>query len=658
MNNNPQQAIETHSQLFSQADRHWNFNQIRNHVEAIKMKQQQQQLTELEQVCLRGLLCGYSPEIIARELVNKSDLFVIQTTFWNLFRYIQIMAGREESKISNYQEIIHSLEVLGYKSENADTILIESQQDDFDSTKIEVDSEQHLAADSAKNSDSKAIVPQSPVNALVHQSSSNDLVQVDENDFLPAISTWTRLGGLFLVSTVGIAIALAAYTPYKITVKASAQVRPAGELKIVEAKTEGTVVEINVTENQQIKRGDAIATIDTSRLATQSSQLESQINQSKQQLEQINAQIRTLTRQTQAEQDRIQRAVEVAKVELSRSQREHRDQQITTQAEVAEAQANVRLAEEEWQQSQAEFAEAQANLKSTQAVLASARSRRNRYQKIAVSGALSQNQLEEAELEVKQQQQQVAAQKATLEQHQRGIARQQQAIEAAKARLNRVRAALNPSNGEIAIANRRIAQEQASGTATIAALSREQEGMIRQRIELEQTLTRDRSELKQIERDIEQAIIKAPENGILFQLSLRNPSQTVSPGSEIARIAPDDTSLALETLVSSSDISNIELGQKAQVRISACPYPDYGTLKGIVQEVSPDAIPLESNSETSNPSRGSTYKVKLKPDSQILSQGDNHCTLQLGMEGQADIITKEETVLKYLLRKARLITNI
>lgn len=652
MNNNPQQAIDAHSPLFSQANRHWNFNQIRNRVEAIKLKQQQQQLTDLEQVCLRGLLCGYSPEIIARELVEKSDLFVIQTTFWTLFRYIQIMAGREESKITNYQDVIHSLEALGYKSENADTILIKSKQDNFDAAKNK--------ADSTENTERKAIVPQSPVNDLVHLSSQNDLVQVDENDFMPAISTWTRLGGLFLVGTVGIAIALAAFTPYKITVKASAQVRPAGELKIVEAKTEGIVVEIDVTENQRLKRGDAIVTIDSSRLATQSSQLQSQINQSKQQLEQINAQIRTLTHQTQAEQERNRRAIEVATVELSRSQREHRDRQITTQAEVAEARANVRLAQEELHQAQAEFTSAKANLKSTQTVLASAESRRNRYQKIAVSGALSHNQLEEAELEVQQQQQQVAAQTATLEQHQRGIARQQQAVEAAKARLNRVRAALNPSIGEIAIANRRIAQEQASGEAAIAALNRERESTIQQRIELEQTLARDLSELKQIERDIEQAVIKAPENGVLFQLSLRNPSQTVSPGSEIARIAPDNTSLALETLVSSSDISNIELGQPAQVKISACPYPDYGTLKGMVQEVSPDAIPPEnsSNSDASNSNRGAAYKVKIKPNSQTLSQGKNHCTLQLGMEGQADIITKEETVLKYLLRKARLITNI
>ena len=60
----------------------------------------------------------------------------------------------------------------------------------------------------------------------------------------------------------------------------------------------------------------------------------------------------------------------------------------------------------------------------------------------------------------------------------------------------------------------------------------------------------------------------------------------------------------------------------------------------------------------SQPAQGvAAYQVKLKPDSLTLSQGTNHCTLQLGMEGRADIIAKEETVLKFLLRKARLVID-
>ncbi len=665
MNNETEIAISEHHKLFVEANNNWNLKQLYNRIETIKIQKQQQPLTDLEQVCLRGLLCGYTPDKIAQKLVGELDPFLIQVTFWTLFRYIQIMAGREEVNITNYQDIISSLEASGYKAENVDTILLDGNEQNNSPTDLtQAEVEPNLEESSTEDVNNTALVPQSQSDTLTHQPRQNILTQVAENDFMPAISPWTRLGGLFLVGSVGIAITLSAFTPYKVIVKAQAKVRPAGELRIVEAKTEGTVVAINVEENQPIKRGDIIATIDSSRLETKKSQLQSQIQQSKLQLGQINAQIRTLERQIQADKNRTQRAIEVAKVELSRSRREYQDRQITSQAEVAEAEANVRLAEEEWQQAQAQFTSAQANLKSNQAALASATSRRDRYEKISVTGALSQNQLEEAQLEVEQLQQQVAAQKATVKQHKRGIARQQQAVEAAKARLNNVRAALNPNDGEVEIAKQRIAQERASGEAAAAALYREQEAMIQQRIELEQQLTRDIRELKQINRDIEQTIIKAPDNGILFQLSLRNPSQTVQPGSEIARIAPDETSLTLEALVSSSDISNVKIDQQAQVRISACPYPDYGTLKGVVKRISPDAIPYDSNSNSSNSQNmsqtkaASVYKVKLEPERLTLSQGKNQCALQLGMEGRADIITNEETVLKFLLRKARLITDL
>ncbi|WP_019507726.1 HlyD family efflux transporter periplasmic adaptor subunit [Pleurocapsa sp. PCC 7319] len=674
MNNNQEITINNYRQLFIEANKKRNLRKIYNCIEAIKLEKEQALLSELEEVCLRGLLCGYSPHKIAQKLMGDLDLFLIQVAFWNLFRYIQTMAERKEEKIIDYQDIVNGLVALGDSANNADTLLLSSNLPSNSTFSLPSSTENYVQPKFIREDKSDTpIVSEDKADSLIHQPRTNVLTSVDENDFMPAISPWTRLGGLFLVGSVGIAIAISAFTPYNMTVKAEAKVRPAGELRIVEAKTEGTVVAINVTENQQIQQGEIIATIDNSRLETQTSQVKSQIQQSRLQLGQINAQIHTLERQIKAEQEHTQRAIEVATVELSRSQREYQDRQITSTAEVAEAEANVRLAEEEWHQAQAQFTSAQANLKSNQAALASARSRRNRYQDIAITGALSQNQLEEAQLEVEQLEQQVAAQQATVEEQKRGIARQQQAVVAAQARLNNVRAALNPNNGEVAIArsalaepiaSERIAQERASGDAAAEALKRELEAMIQQRIELEQQLARDSSELQQLGRDIEQTVIKAPESGVLFQLSLRNPSQTVQPGSEIAQIAPKQTSLALEALVSSSDIGKVQIGQEAQVRISACPYPDYGTLPGIVKKISPDAIPVVSNPNSPNNQNASPtntasfYRVKLQPDYLTLSQGINKCRIQLGMEGRADIVTTEETLLKFLLRKAKLLTDL
>ena len=271
------------------------------------------------------------------------------------------------------------------------------------------------------------------------------------DEFLPPISRWTTLSGLFLVGTVGAAVTLASCIKYNVTVKAPATVRPAGEVRIVQARSEGTVDSIEVEENQLVQRGDVIARIDNSQLQTQASQLKESIKNSQLQLAQTDDQVRALDRQILAETNRIDRAVASAQAELEQTQRDYQDKQVTIKAQVQEAQANVRLAQEEVHQAQTELTSAIANLKSSEAARAAAQSKQNRYQPIAEAGAISQERLEEAELEAQQQQQAYEAQKAAVEGQKQTIERQKQAVEAASARLDAV-AGLNPSAATVAIA--------------------------------------------------------------------------------------------------------------------------------------------------------------------------------------------------------------
>ncbi len=178
---------------------------------------------------------------------------------------------------------------------------------------------------------------------MLSHSNSDYLPQVQDNEFLPPLGRWTTLGGLVMLSAMGIAITLASVVKYKVTVKAEANVRPTGELRIVNAATEGSVMSISVKENQVVKTGDAIATIDDSRLQTKKSQLQNSIQQNQLQLVQINGQIHALNRQILAETERSDRVVAAAEAELSGRSRDYRDKQITTATDVEEAQANVTL---------------------------------------------------------------------------------------------------------------------------------------------------------------------------------------------------------------------------------------------------------------------------------------------------------------------------
>ncbi|WP_335111069.1 hypothetical protein [Nostoc sp.] len=69
---------------------------------------------------------------------------------------------------------------------------------------------------------------------------------VQNNEYLPPISIWTRLEGLFFIGTIGAAFSLASVIQYNIIVKADATVRPTGEIWLVQAANEATVTSIKV----------------------------------------------------------------------------------------------------------------------------------------------------------------------------------------------------------------------------------------------------------------------------------------------------------------------------------------------------------------------------------------------------------------------------
>lgn len=498
--------------------------------------------------------------------------------------------------------------------------------------------------------------------------SNNDfLTPIKTDEFLPPISRWTTFGGMFILGVLTLSIPVSAVSKYKVTVKGQGVVRPSGELRIVQAATEGQIREIYVRENQVVKIGDPIATIDDSRLQTKKSQLQTNIQQANLQILQINAQMQIINTQIKAENDKLNGIINAAEAELGDRQRQYYDKTITTVSELQEAQANVQIAEQELQIGQSQLQTELTNLVSIQAALDTALAKQRRYHSVAKTGALSQNQLEEVELGVKQQKQALKAQKSLILIKKQTIKRLEQAVYVAKTRRDRAKLAINPSKGEVKVASERINQEKATGKINKAALEKEYELMIKQRMETEKQLEKDRSELRQVENELQQTTIIATADGIILQISLRNPGQNVRSGEEILKIVPNNVNQIIKAAVPSENKSKLRIGEKVQMRVSSCPYPDYGTLNGTVTAISPDAItpPQNNKNEAISPNYSSQnaiapnafYEVTIKPETLALGKGKNLCHIQLGMEGTVDIISHEETVLKFFLRKARLITD-
>ena len=424
-----------------------------------------------------------------------------------------------------------------------------------------------------------------------------ELSLVAADDFLPPISRWTNRGAIVLLGIFGTALCLTNVLKFKTTVKAPVQIRPVGELRVVQAATAGTVTSIEAEANQKLERGDIIAIVDSSQLQTQKSQQQQKLEQSKANLVQTKAQIADLDRQINIERASIQRLDEFDRVDTKLSQQEYEQRLVTAQTELETATAGVNLAQEE---------------------LA-------RFQQLEATGAISKLQ--------------ISQKKAAL---QESIAKQKQA-----------QAKIVPSEADLLRAKEDTAQKQTLSQTRISSLNRDRKTLIEKQVSLSKQFNQDRAELQQITKNIEETVVRATASGTVQELNLRNQGQIVNSGEAIATIAPDrSTQLAIAN-VTTQDIGRVKVDRETQIKVSACPYPDYGILSGVVQNISPDAFEIETATGNS-----SFYQVAIEPEHNFVGTPQHKCALKSGMSGSVDIITQNETVLSFLVRKARLKINL
>ncbi|BAZ84633.1 HlyD family efflux transporter periplasmic adaptor subunit [Dolichospermum compactum] len=492
----------------------------------------------------------------------------------------------------------------------------------------------------------------SPYN--LNNSTTEDLHILEANEFLPHIGKWIHIGGGVMISMFVVAVSLTSVLYYNITVKVPATIRPLGELRLVESAMTGTVKRIVVKEDQLVNKGEIIAYIDDSQLQSQKRQLQNTIEQNQLQLIQIDAQINQINTQIIAQINLNNRTIVAAQAELNGTERNYKDQQIKASTEMMQAQIAITLAKEQLARLQKEkvliatVQEAEAGLKL--AIL-----QRDRLENIVASGAISRNLIEEKEQAVKSAQAKLEQAKSTTKNLQE---EKEQAVKLAKINLEKAKIAVNPSNANVTVALERINQEKSKGEGNLAALKKERELLLQQRLELQKQQIRTRQELQQIENELNKSVIRSPTNGTLMQLKLRNPGQVVQLSEALAQIAPMDAPLIIKAHVSAKDIDKVKTGQAVQMQVSACPYPDYGTLKGIVKTVAPDILATTQNNSMISSPQVANYEINIEPQSLFLGKGNHLCYLKSGMEGRADIISRQETVLQFILRKSKLITNL
>ncbi len=107
------------NEIFSEAANYWNLDEIYSAFAEAKQNHNpraRKNLTEIEKLYLRGILCGCSPREIAKKRGKSSDgksgeVYVSR----NLYQYFKKLTNLSDEKLNNWRDIVTYCEKCGYK---------------------------------------------------------------------------------------------------------------------------------------------------------------------------------------------------------------------------------------------------------------------------------------------------------------------------------------------------------------------------------------------------------------------------------------------------------------------------------------------------------------------------------------------------------------
>jgi len=167
-------------------------------------------------------------------------------------------------------------------------------------------------------------------------------------------------------------------------------------------------------------------------------------------------------------------------------------------------------------------------------------------------------------------------------------------------------------------------------------------------------------ELNAIEKEIAEndaqkfIVISAPKEGVVSTVMVSK-GQSIEENSLIATILPIDYKLEANLFIPSSSLGFIKLGMPVSLRYQAYPYQKFGQHKGVIAEISSNAVQINElkslgiYSQQFNNEKDAYYRVKVKLENQnILAYGQNY-PLQIGMSLEAYIMLEDRKIYEWIL---------
>jgi len=377
----------------------------------------------------------------------------------------------------------------------------------------------------------------------------------------------------------------------------------AGHIHQISSRVNGTVAEVLVQDNQQVKPGQLLIELDPRDYQVKVQQAQAALENARRQAEAAEANISLASQTSQGKTAQAQGDIGSANAAISTAQAAIREAQQgvpaavaavaeaeagvpAAQAKVAQAEAGIPQAEAKVREAEAGIATAQAQLAQAQANLVKTQADYRRYESLQEEGAIARQQLDSAkaayEVAVGQStaaQQGVAQARARLAQAKEGVTAAQAAVAQAQEGVKQAEAQVARAQVGVASAQAKVALAQEGISATVAKLAASKGGLQQAQATGEQTkvsrsqydaakaaIGQSEAAVKDAQLQLSYTNITAPAAGQIGRKSVEV-GQRVQPGTPLMAIVTND--LWVVANFKETQLANMKPGQKVEIKLDA-----------------------------------------------------------------------------------------
>ena len=166
-----------------------------------------------------------------------------------------------------------------------------------------------------------------------------------------------------------------------------------------------------------------------------------------------------------------------------------------------------------------------------------------------------------------------------------------------------------------------------------------------QLLKMEQESLREISDLErqlvEVEDTLSKEILSSPVDGLVFGLVPSSPGYATSAGEILVNVVPGGV-LEAKIFVTNRDVGFLKKGMKAQVRVDAFPYTQFGSLPGTLKSVG--TLPIKPDAQNPQP----RFPAYIELQRETLRKGRDEFPVSAGQSVQANLILRDKRVISLL----------